>query len=244
MKKMMFCSLAALAFIASICVSCEKEKDTPPTFEEMLTGGADATNGKTWVLSQIVDQSKDGGGSVNSSLILLLQIEDSILTKNGIGAEYDNEFTFYHDGKYVMNAKNGNFLAGMIYGYANQNMVGNPANLIGLCAAAYTPPATATWTLHTEDLVVDAITNPLEVNIPPVHGNVTFTGMNWLTFSEGAFFGILDFPTTAKVIVKDISQTEMHVAVFVCVYQKSLDPAGMEYMNLPTHLFHLTYLAK
>ena len=77
-----------------------------------------------------------------------------------LGDEYDNEFTFFDDGNYSVNPKNGNVLAGAVYGYATETIYGEPAWDIGLCAAAWSAPASATWTLNTSDLVIDAIGDP------------------------------------------------------------------------------------
>ncbi|MFO7668430.1 MAG: hypothetical protein R6W31_02115, partial [Bacteroidales bacterium] len=73
-----------------------------------------------------------------------------------------------------------------------------------------------------------------------VHANVTFSGMNWVSLSEGAYFGILDFPVTRKFIVKSITNESLSVALFICAYWS--DPAGSG--NLPTWLYHLTFVPK
>jgi hypothetical protein len=157
----------------------------------------------------------------------------------GLGAEYDNEFTFYHDGKYKMTPKNGNVLAGAVYAYATQTIVGDPAYAIGMAAATFTAPTNATWTMGTTDFTVDAITDPMEEDVPPVHGNVTFTGKTWVSISNGGYFGILDFPTTARFIIKDITPTKMSVACLLCGYGYA-----EEYVMLPTNLIHITFVKK
>ena len=160
----------------------------------------------------------------------------------GLGDEYDNEFTFFDDGKYSVNPKNGNVLAGAVYGYATETIYGEPAWDIGLCAAAWSAPASATWTLHNTDLVIDAIGDPNDPNVPPAHGNVTITGKTWISLSEGAFFGVMDFPSTAQFIIDEITPDKMRVTYFVCGY--GFDGGDPMYNMMPTNMFHLTYIKK
>jgi PKD repeat protein len=208
------------------------------SISEMLSGGLTAANGKTWVVSTAYHAGDDGLGAVSNDLAILMPDVDNVLTVYGLGAEYDNEYTFYSDGKYKINPVNGNILAGAVYGYANGIVVGDAAWDIGMCAATYTAPSDATWSLDSADFVVDAITNPNETNVPPVHGNVTFTGKKWISLSEGACCGILDFHST-KLFIKDISATKINIALFLCAY-----PYSDEYITLPTHLIHLTLVPK
>jgi PKD repeat protein len=214
-----------------------------PTIQELLSGGPTATNGKTWVLSTGSYPADDGACSVTNNLSILLPIPADIQTL--IGAEYDNEFTFYYDGRYSINPKNGRVLAATLSSTLDSTVVdGTQISSLGLCSANFTPPASATWALNTSDFTVDAITNPLDAFTPPVHANVTFTGKNWLSFSPGAYFGILDFPATNQLIIKSMTATEMHVAMMVCIYQGVRNPGGLDYARFPTHVFQLTYVPK
>jgi PKD repeat protein len=211
------------------------------SLKDLLTGGKNATAGKTWVMSTSYNPGKDGGGPITTDMPVVQPSLDNVLNMFGLGDEYDNEFTFFYDGTYGINLKNGHALAGAVYGAVMGTMVGDPAYAIGMCAASYTVPASSTWALHTEDLTVDAITDPNTEDVPPVHGNVTFTGKNWISFSTGAYFGILDFPTTEKIIVKEISSDKMNVAMFLCGYGYGADP---NMMMLPTNFIHMTYVVK
>jgi len=211
------------------------------SFLEMLTGGEAASNGKTWILSVAVSTGVDGGGPVTSAMPILMPAYDNILNDYGLADEYDNEFTFYANGNYSMNPVNGNVLAGAVFASATSTIVGEPAYDIGMAAAAFDPPASATFQIHNSDFTVDAITDPYTTDIPPVHGDVTFTGKTWISLSEGAYFGILDFPTTAKFIVKEITPNSLSVALFLCGYGYGEDP---EMIMLPTNLIHLTFIPK
>jgi hypothetical protein len=137
--------------------------------------------------------------------------------------------------------KNGIALTAGIYGMVTQTTVnvGNANNALGIYGATYTAPASATWTLHTENLVVDAVTDPTGVAVPAPHAMQTISGKKWVSLSEGAFFGIIDFPTTRQFIVKEITPDKMSVAMFICGYFS--DPTAW---TLPSFLYHLTYVPK
>lgn len=210
-----------------------------PSFVEMFTGGPDATSGKTWILSKSYTEGVNGGGIVDNNMWVMLATAENVLTLIGLGDEYDNEFTFYHDGQYVVDVKNGEALTAGMYGVAHGNItnLGNEHNDLGLVATLYENPESATWTLHEEDLVVNAIANPLE----PGSGIAerTITGKKWVSLSEDAFFGILDFPSTRKFIVKEITPDKIEAALLVCLYWHD-----WELREVPTYLFHLTYVPK
>lgn len=218
-----------------------KQIEVLPSINEMLTGGPAATNGKTWVLSTGYTEGMNGGGAIDNSMSVVLPSVENMLNVIGLGEEYDNEFTFYSDGRYKVDVKNGIALTSSIYGMSTGTIVnyGNESNNLGIYGATFTAPASATWTLHEEDLVVDAITNPLGTEVPAPHENKTITGKKWVSLSEGAFFGILDFPTTRKFIIKEITPDKMEVALFICGYF-----ADENAWSIPEYLFHVTYIPK
>ncbi len=222
-------------------ISSNKEVKILPSFTEMLTGGPAASNGKTWVLSTGYTAGVDGGGGVDNNMWVVLPTVENVLTVIGLGDEYDNEFTFYSDGKYKVDVKNGQALTAGIYGMFTGTTVnvGNANNALGIYGATYTAPVSATWTLHEGDLVVDAIINPTGTDVPAPHEMRTITGKKWVSLSEGAYFGILDFPTTRQFIVKEITPDKMSVAMFICGY--FADPTAW---TLPSFLYHLTYVPK
>lgn len=222
-------------------IKASTQVEITPSVNELLTGGPLAANGKTWVLSPGYTEGIDGGGAVDSSMMVLLPSMENMLNVIGLDEEYDNEFTFYSDGRYQVDVKNGIALTSSLYGLFTGTTVnyGNVNNNLGIYGATYTPPASATWTLHQEDLVVDAITNPLSTDVPALHENKTFKGKKWVSLSEGAFFGVLDFSTTRKFIIKEITPDRMYVAVFICGYL-----ADETAWTIPEYLFHLTYIPK
>lgn len=210
--------------------------------KDLLTGGIKATAGKTWVLDKAFTVGDGGGPITNPPYTIAIPSAENILGMFGLGDEYDNEFTFFFNGTYKMNPKNGNVLAGAVFSYFTGILVGEPAWAVGLCAASWSAPASATWTHNTANFNLEALADADDPNVPPVHANVTFTGQNWISFSEGAYFGILDFPTTAKFIIDNLTPNKMRVSLFLCGYGS--DGGDVKYNAMPSNMLHLTYITK
>jgi PKD repeat protein len=210
-----------------------------PSFDEMLTGGPTATNGKTWVLSPSYTEGVDGGSAVEPSMTILLAGAENLLTGIGFPEEYNDEFTFKSDGTYTVDNKNGASLANLMWslygGVAGEIVQTDAANEIGLCTKAYASPITSTWTLHEDDLVVTAAPYGGE-DVPAASYDVTFSGETWIEVSGDAYFAILDNPATRKYIITEITPDLMRVAVFICAYWA--DP--LTSLDYPTLMFHLT----
>jgi len=209
--------------------------------KDLLTGGSSAVNGKTWILSTTASIGFDGGGPIMTAPYTLdIAAGDNALTDLGLGEEYDNEFTFYFNGNYKMNLINGKALSGLIFANAVGLTITAANDVVGMGQAAYTVPNNATWTLNTNSLVVDAIGDPNDENNPPAHQNVTITSeAGWISLSQDAFFGILDFPTTTKFVIDEISSNKMKVSMFLCGYWRIPD-----YFSYPSNMIHLTYIKK
>lgn len=215
------------------------------SIKDLLTGGQIATSGKTWVLDRAFTVGDGGGPVTNSPYTIAIPSAENVLDMFGLGDEYDNEFTFFFDGKYSVSPKNNKVLAGAVYGIATGTIFGDPVFAIGLCTAAWAAPASATWTLSTSDLIIDAIGNSDDGNIPPAHQNVTITGKNVIKITSAdseAFFGIKDFPTTAQFIIDEIAPNKMRVTLFLCGYAG--DAGDPVYNMMPSNMFHLTYIKK
>lgn len=209
--------------------------------KDMLTGGSSATNGKTWILKTEAANPGDGASAVTNDMPVMIPTPADFF--GWIRRELDNEYTFNFNGSYTINPKNDSILAVFIFAALNA-LPNTPGNPYGVVKTKYAVPASATWTLSDADFTVDAISDPLTTVTPPVHGNVNFTNKTWLSFSTGAFLGILDWTTSSHVIIKSISPTEMKVALMVCLYQGVMNPGGMEFAQLPTHIYHLTFIVK
>ena len=241
MKKNFIISCMIMVLALPLLITCKKEDPEPPTFEELLTGGASETNGKTWVLSKGTYPSKDGGGAVANGLQTLIPIPDDIQTI--IGNIYDTEFTFFSNGKYTITPVDGKVLGATLYSTLTAVVIDGTQNELGLCHANFPGITDGTWTLHEEDFTVNAILNPLDATTPPGQGNVTFTGKKWLSFSTGAYFPILDGNAMSHVIIKEVTETRLHVAFMVGMYQGVLNPGGLDFAGVPTHIFQLTFEA-
>ena len=203
--------------------------------EEMLSGGPAAASGKTWVLSKKATPGKDGAGSFSNTFPAdIMPGTDNLLDMVGLGAEYDNEYTFNHDGSYSVNNVDGNNLAGWIFSVVvlGQENIVIPTD-VGIFSTKSTPPKNAKWKLSEKtDLVVDAVDEIEEgVGKPKT---VTFSKADYLTFENGGFIGIQDFAVHA--IIRDITADRMVVAIFL----HSVEPMP----DKPSNLITLSFDAK
>lgn len=208
--------------------------------KNMLTGGADAS-GKTWILKGVTGNPGDGASAVTNEMPVLIPTPEDFF--GWISRELDNEYTFEYNGSYTINPKNDSILSVFVFAFLN-SLPTTPGNPYGVVKTKYTLPASSTWTLNEADFTVDAIADPATTATPPVHGDVNFTDKTWLSFSTGAFFGILDWTTNSHVIIKSISPTEMKVALMLCMYQGVMNPGGLEFADLPNYIYHLTFIVK
>jgi hypothetical protein len=195
------------------------------SMSELLSGST--SSGKTWKLSRTATPGKDGAGMVDPTFPAnIMPGTDNLLDMIGLGAEYDNEYTFFPDGSYKVNNKDGNNMAGWIYSYG---VVGE-ANIIiptvyGIFSVKNTPSSNATWSLtENTDLVVNAVDEIDETHFTPK--TVTFAGADYLTFGNGGFIAIQDYSVNA--IIRDITASRMVVAVFLhSVYGAPDKPSAM-----------------
>lgn len=215
-----------------------------PDFLEMLTGGPEAAEGKTWVMSKGYIDGVDGGSGVEPTMFLAFASMPDLLTNIGLPEEYDNEYTFFADGRYVVDNKNGMSLANLLFslfgGVAGEVVETADADELNICAKEFSDPESATWTLHEDDLTVEAAVHG-GTEAPAVTYNATFTGYKWIELSVGAYFGILDFPNNRKhFIIKSITPEQMSVAIFMAGYWKDAIGSGM----YPTLMYHQTFVPK
>jgi PKD repeat protein len=208
---------------------------------DLLTGGADATNGKTWVFSTTAS-AEDGVYPVGYPLGgRLIPLVDNILYSGGIESEYDNEFTFYNDGTYKIDNKNGISLAVIMYGYAHPDVLVTDVPGLILSTVRYNVPESATFTFGTESFNMDVRQEDISASPTVVSDPATlsFTDVLTLNFSEGAYFGLLDFNT--KIIVDKLSADKLEILVLASTLRPTTYPE--DYMK-PSVMIRITMVPK
>lgn len=203
-----------------------------PSLEILLTGGQAKPNGKSWRLKKAYTAGIEGAGLVENELSLFQPSIDNLLDAVGLGASYEDSFTFVHDGSYRVDNVDGNSLMGLIYASFERpgdiREVSWDPGLVPLANVLYTPENT-TWEISEEDFTVLSI-NP-NTGAPE---QVTFT--NKIHLITGEYFGFKD--AQGFTIIKDITETHMNVALSIGVVQ---DP---DYYTIPTLMFHLSFEAQ
>ncbi len=216
-------------------------------YKVMLTGGPGAANGKTWVLKTDSPVDGDGASAIEPNMLVLIPIPADFygwMGKERLDGKKE-EYTFKYDGSFKIDTKNDTVLAISLFAFFNGITVDQSNTPYGTCrATGYVQPAGATWEIRETDITVDAITNPSETAVPPAHKNVVFSGKKWFSLSPGSFLGFLDFSTSSNIIIKSISPTQLRVAIMVCMYQGAAAPGGADFANLPTHMYHMTFIPK
>ncbi len=219
------------------------------TTEYLLTGGAAKTEGKIWKMKfEVVEPYVQGIGMVDNSLGIMLPIdEDGFLDWISLPQGYNDTFTFVYDGAYKVDnsADNGGSLMSLLYAYMNHVMEIYPAgDVLGMTSEPelapfadiiYTPADDATWAISDADFSVDAAT------VDPATGDiidtstVDFSGHTSLDL--GDYFGYKEYVQgdKVKVIIKEISETEM--TVVLTIHTAVEDPSRA------TFLTHLTFVA-
>ncbi len=192
-----------------------------PSFDLLLTGGPARPEGKSWRLKTAFTSGKEGAGPVDNGLGILLPSVDNLLSAVGLGASYEDTFTFVYDGTYKVDNKDGQSLMGLVYASifegANITAVSADVNNVPLATVLYTPVTDATWELFEGDFIVDAATGPVQ-----------FTDKRQLILAE--YLGFKDASTV--VILKEITETTMNVALGIHTEPSVFDK--------PTLLFHLS----
>ncbi|MCL6267057.1 PKD domain-containing protein [Flagellimonas myxillae] len=204
-----------------------KEVTILPSLEILLTGGPARPEGKTWRLRRAYTAGKEGAGLITSDLSLLIASFDNLLDAVGLGASYDDAFTFVHDGTYKVDNVDGQSLMGLVHASAffpaEITGVSLDVNNVPLAHALYTPKTDATWMVSEEDFSVGTL-HPLEGPI-----SVPFTGQQRLILDE--YLGYKE--TTNIIIIKELTETTMNVAMGI-----HTEPAAFD---TPTLFFHLTF---
>lgn len=193
-----------------------------PSTEILLTGGQAKTEGKSWRLKKAYTPGKEGAGAIDNGLPLSLPSMDNVLGAIGLGNSYEDTFTFYYDGRYEVDNKDGQSLMGLVtasmqYGPDITVVSGDP-DLVPLAHVLYTPLTDATWEIEKGDFTVASAMGPVE-----------FKDKTQLILTE--YLGFKD--AKVLVILKSIDETTMNVALGLHTVPEAIDK--------PTMLFHLTF---
>lgn len=209
----------------------------------LLTGDhtAEGYDGKTWKLTM--------SHTVNDKLVNS-DANFSLLAPNipslpagafsvyvGIPEAYNDEFTFYHDGRYRHNTTDGTSFGGIVYATVLQQMGLSQITKVGGKAAlgqdlfvltTYTPDENATFVLNeNENFTIPTAPDFATGVQPPGIPVVTYSNVMTLDFpNSNAFIGIRDFHR--KVIVQEITSSSMRVVMFMTLTD---DPNAIISMN-------------
>lgn len=217
----------------------EKSFEVAIPIEELLAGGPGNTEGKTWILSKGYTAGVDGAGSVGDDLKIETSTVEEVLRYFGLQDAYEDEYTFYPDGTYKIDSKDGNILAGILFGVGTGTILfpSSDLNLVPLCASSFTPPAIGTWSLDYDDYTIDAfdvIAGDGVAEEVTFNFNESDNKVARLVFSEGHFIGFIDF--SPLYIIKNITANEINIAIGLNV---------VEQLPMHTSLFiHFTFITK
>ena len=223
-----------------------KEVVTLPSLEYLLTGGPDNADGKSWILDKVADLKNDGVGVIDNNLTILQPIDaDDLMGRISLHQAYKDVFTFKYDGSYTVDNSDhfGGSIMSAIYANMNYKMEEFPAgdvlgmsldmNNVPLLDIHYTPKTDAKWSVSTDDFTVNAI-NFTTGTVGPVN----FTNKNHLIIDE--YMGFRDY--SMVVIIKNINETHMNVAIVLHAVEPSA--ANPDAYKLPSHMLHMTFVAK
>lgn len=207
-----------------------KEVTILPSFEILLTGGPARPEGKSWKLKAAYTSGIEGASMVENSLSIFQPSIDNLLDAVGLGASYNDTFTFVYDGQYKINNADGNSLMAIVYAsferYDDIREASWDPNLVPLANVLYTPGTNLTWSISDEDFTV---TNTDPTTGAP--GQATFINKRRLITSD--YFGFKD--ANGFVIIKDITETTMNVALSIGAVPHP------ELYTFPTLMFHLSF---
>ncbi|MBS2212637.1 PKD domain-containing protein [Carboxylicivirga mesophila] len=212
-----------------------KQIEILASIEELLSGGAAMPNGKTWVMSTTANTGTDGVSNKVAEPLTSADIAfpptDNLLALIGLGDEYDNLYTFKHDGNYSIDFVNGICIGGYMYTALNGlDEASSPGN--GLATINHTEPTNASWTLEKGvNLSIEAA-NEVDGGIEQV--TVNFENVDVITFNNGGFIGLLDY--TPKAIIREISSTRLSLTLFL--------HGVLDHPTKPSNLITITFDAQ
>ena len=201
-----------------------------PSFEILLTGGPAKPEGKAWRLKAAYTAGIEGASGVENSLSIFQPSLDNLFSAVGLEKSYEDAYIFVHDGSYRVDNVDGNSLMALVYASfergADIREVSWDTGLVPLANVLYTPATDATWSISDDNFSVTA-TDP-STGAPY---QADFSGHRRLITDE--YFGFKD--ANAFVIIKDITETTMNVAISIGAVEHP------DLYTFPTLMFHLSF---
>jgi hypothetical protein len=203
----------------------------------LLTGNhtAEGYDGKTWRLTQAHTVNDK---LVNSDASFSLLDEDipslpagAFSVYVGLPEAYNDEFTFYHDGRYRHNTTDGVSFGGILFASLMQELGKTQITKTGgkavfgqdvFAMTTCTPSDNATFLFNeNEDFTIPTIpdfaTGTGAGGVP----TITYPGVMTIDFpGDGDFIGIRDFHR--KVIVQEVNSSTMRLVMFMTLDQRAI----------------------
>ena len=197
---------------------------------EMLTGGVAMPDGKAWKFSPSAGEG-DGIYYADAEMSNQEPLPAGILGLIGIASEYDDEFTFKHDGSYSHDVMNDSVPADAIYAILNGIPLRPTAEDV-VVLVPFTPEA-ATFT-YTEDTDLTLTVVPDDDN-PETTEDITWSDVTVLEIAGGTeFLGILD--ATRKYVIFDIGVDKLQIGIFITAID------GGAAVGTPSHFLKMTLI--
>ncbi len=186
-------------------------------------------DGKVWKLTTAhgTDYFANADASLSTADGTPNPLPNGVFSQLSMPEAYNDEFTFYYDGTFKHDTKDGNSFGGIVYQFVldgGASITNADGSDYGLCVAKYTPDANATFTYsENEDLVVASVYG--------ANGTVTYDNVSTLNFSGTEFIGFRDYQK--KVIIKQITDSRMQLIIFMA--------AAPDYFPANTHALVLSF---
>jgi len=196
---------------------------------EMLTGGPDATDGKSWIFSPTAGAG-DGIYAADADLTLEDPIPSGILGLIGLITEYEDEFIF-HDGlDFTHITVNDSSVTNVVFAMMN-SIPFRPSAEDVIVLAPFTPAASTFTFTEDTDLTLEVTDDDNE----DTTWEETWSNVDVLEIAGTEFMGMQDF--TRKYILFKVAVDEIQVGIFISATEGTK-------ANYPSHMLKMTFIPK
>ena len=173
----------------------------PKTKIQLLTGGDDGSSSKKWRLSS--SAAAFTIAYANAGFTTVGSYAGGILSAVGLSKAYNDEYIFKGDGSMAINSKGGGIFSSMAFCMGNNIPMAVNYAPAGLAyAASFTPPTGATFKIN----------EPRNFTVSTPLGDVTYSSVITMSFTNGGFLGFQDF--TTECIITKLTDTQMDAVLF------------------------------